>query len=189
MGQIARTRPELAKALGLKSKDPQRQISRWEQQDGFPGRAGKAGRQDGHYPVDEIAAWIDANTGQAIPDTEDADVVAAKRRVALLEWERKELDALEKLGQLADVDELGQFLAIVTGNTKAIIGALPEKLLESLPASLSEDVRADIYSKAEEIVDSACLEIERYILGDDDPTDDNEEDSNGQSLAEADSGD
>lgn len=168
--EIVRTYGELAAALGLTCRDPERTLKAYVAR-GMPGKAGRPGKQSGEFDVGVCRLWIAANVETSKQDV-SAKVKDAQERIALLDLEIKESDRLEQVGRLADVDEVGRFNEQCANNARAILEAIPDEVLATLPDDISEQVRGSVYRKVEKLLDDAFEEIARQIEGDTDPTED-----------------
>jgi len=168
--RAARTWGELSREVGISERVLQRLGTRPD----FPGRPGAPGKRDGHFPIEEIRAWL-ATVRSSIETTEDEDLLAAARRVKLLELEEKEAAAGVRLGKLADVDEVGQYCEQIVNNAKAILAALEDEVVALLPASIGVKTRTEIYRKVQQLRDGALAELQRLCEGDTDDTTEPEE--------------
>ena len=167
--KIAKTWSELARELGMSGKDPERILQRLGTRPDFPGKPGRPGKRDGHFPVEDIRAWL-ATIRTTVDQVDDEEITAVTRRVKLLELEEKEAAAALRLQKLADVDEIGQYCVQLVNNAKAILAALEDEVVGSLPASVPAKVRATIHRRVQKIRDAAILELQRLSEGDTDDT-------------------
>jgi hypothetical protein len=167
---VARTWAELARALGMKGKEPERVLQRMATRPGFPGRPSRPGKADGDLPVEAIRVWL-ATVGNSVEEVDDADLVALQRRIKLLELEEKEAERLVRMERLADVEEVAQFSAQVIANAKAVLGPIVEEVVASLPESVGVNVRETVRRRVGKLVRSALTELERLAEGDTDSKD------------------
>jgi hypothetical protein len=167
---IARTYAELAAGLGMSGRQPERILQRWAKREGFPGRPGDPGKANGHFPIAEIREWIALQGGSVSAGTDDEELADVARRVKLLELEEKEQAALERLGRLADVDEVAQFARTVVANAKAVLGSIEDELIAMLPAETPAEVRRQAYRRIQRRRDDLLTELARLIEGDTDDT-------------------
>jgi len=181
---VVATYGELAGALGLACADPERTLKSYVAR-GMPGKPGRPGPNGGgRFDVEECRLWIAANVkvGGEDPNA-SGDVRAARERLVLLDLEIKEEERLEQLRRLADVDEVGRFNEQCANNAAAILEAIPDEVLATLPENLAEEVRGAIHRKVEKLVDNAREEIARQIEGDNDPTEDLDDDAPGDAAS------
>lgn len=167
---VARTYAELAAGLGMSGRQPERILQRWAKREGFPGRPGDPGKANGHFPIDEIREWIALQGGGVSAGCDDEELVDVARRVKLLELEEKEQAALERLGRLADVDEVAQFARTVCANAKAVLGSIEDELIAMLPAETPAETRRQAYRRIQKRRDDLLSELARLIEGDTDDT-------------------
>jgi hypothetical protein len=167
--KIAKTWGELARELGMGGKDPERILQRLGTRADFPGKPGRPGKRDGHFPVETIRAWL-ATVRTSVETVEDDELAAVAKRVKLLELEEKEAAAALRLGKLADVDEVGQYCEQVVNNAKAILAALEDEVVAILPASVTAKVRTQIHARVQKLRDGALAELQRLCEGDTDET-------------------
>jgi hypothetical protein len=167
--KIAKTWSELARELGMGGKDPERILQRLGTRPDFPGKPGRPGRRDGHFPVEDIRAWL-ATIRTTVDQVDDEEITAVTKRVKLLELEEKEAAAALRLGKLADVDEVGQYCVQVVNNARAILASIEDEVVGALPATVPAKVRTTIYRRVQKIRDAAMLELQRLSEGDTDET-------------------
>jgi hypothetical protein len=174
-GQVARTYQQLAEALGMKGKDPIRQLSRWVLEPGFPGKPGTPGRGDSYFPVDQIKLWLAARNGETY-HTELNELRIERERLRLEREIREEMLAAERL---ADVDEVARHNSRCVANAKAVLEPLADAVIGVLPgkapaAKQWPRVLSQIHAIVQQLLDDAYAEIEGMIAGDVDETDDDE---------------
>lgn len=167
---VARTWGELARALGMRGKEPERVLQRMAQRPGFPGKASRPGKQDGELPVETIRTWL-ATVGSAVEDVDDEDLLKLQKRLKLLELEEKESERLVRMERLADVEEVSQFCEQVIANAKAVLGPIVEEVVASLPESVGVNVRETVRRRVSKLLRSALQELERLTEGDTDQRD------------------
>ena len=167
---VARTWAELARALGMRGKEPERVLQRMATRPGFPGRPSRPGKADGELPVEKIRAWI-ATIGGTVETVDDAEIAAINRRVKLLELEDKESERLVRMERLADVEEVAQFAGQVIANAKAVLGSIVDETVAALPEVVGVNVRETVRRKVGTLVRTALAELERLAEGDTDSRD------------------
>lgn len=163
--QIAKTWAELAKALGMPGRDPERTLKRLGTRDDFPGRPGRPGQRDGHFPVETIRAWLATVRGSVQPAGDD-ELAAAARRCKLLELESRERQRLQEMGELLDVEEVAAWCETVVANSRAVLEGLPDQVLGLLPAAIAAGTRVEIHQAAGRVVATALDELRQLIGGD-----------------------
>lgn len=124
---IARNLGEAAALLGVN----QRTIQKWATEPGFPGRAAKAGANNGHYPIEEIKRWRGAttkSTGQR-PD------IASELRLRKLavETARREVELEQRLGRLISLDDVESTLATALSTARSLIEEIPDVIASAIP--------------------------------------------------------
>jgi len=158
-GFVCRTYAELARALGMRGKDPVRIIQRWATEPGWPGRPASPGKQDGFLPVSEIQAWLATRQPATGGIEGDDEIRELKREIARLDLEAKKQEALVVAGKMADVDEVARICLQHIAAAKAILEPLPERVVQLLPVSMSADARRQVYNEVQTLLDSAYEEI------------------------------
>ena len=178
-GKICRTYSELARELAMESKAPERLIAYWLTIPGFPGRAGKPGRQEAYLPVDEIREWLEArdrgvfgSNGGRVNDDEFRRLDKQRRQLQV-EIESRKLQ--ESLGHLADVEEVARFNRRCVANAVAILEPLADDVLMVLPTELGPGSRREVHAAVTKLLDNARLAIAEIIEGDKDETEEPEE--------------
>lgn len=167
---VAKTWAELARALGMRGKEPERVLQRMATRPGFPGKPSRPGKADGELPVEAIRAWL-ATIGHGVEEVDDADLVAIQKRIKLLELEEKESERLVRMERLADVEEVAQFCGQVIANAKAVLGPIVEEAVAALPESVGVNVRETVRRRVGKLVRSALAELARLAEGDTDARD------------------
>jgi hypothetical protein len=104
--------------------------------------------------------------------TDDAELADVGRRVKLLDLEEREQAALERLGRLADVDEVAAFARQVVGNAKAVLGSIEDEIVAMLPAGTPAAVRRQVHARVRKRRDDALVELARLVEGDTDEAED-----------------
>lgn len=164
-GMVARTYGELAEALGMRQGDPERTLKAYHAR-GMPGRPGTRGRANGEFEVELCRLWIAANV-RTEAGTTDEDLRESRRRIAKLDLERKERELLEQLGRLADVDEVGTYVATCVANCRAVLDGVPDEVLAALSADTPETERLTIHEACVRVIDTACEELAKAAHDDD----------------------
>jgi hypothetical protein len=172
--RTATTYRELADALEMTCADPERTLKQYTAR-GMPGRPGRPGKKAARFDVEECRLWIAANVRNGTQDVTEG-IRDARGRLTLLDLEIKEGERRQQLEQLADVDEIADFIEICVNDAKAILEALPDEILEALPEELPEETRRNVHRRVERILTNALESISRTIEGDTDPTEDDDED-------------
>jgi len=167
---VARTWAELARALGMRGKEPERVLQRMATRPGFPGRPSRPGKADGHLPVEEIRVWL-ATVGHAVEDVDDAELTKIQKRIFWLDLEEKEAARLVRAERLADVEEVAQFCGQVIANAKSVLGSIVDETVAALPESVGVNVRETVRRKVGKLVRTALAELERLAEGDTDSRD------------------
>lgn len=164
-GKVARTYGELAEALGMRQGDPERTLKTYHAR-GMPGRPGTRGRANGEFEVELCRMWIAANV-RTEAGTTDEDLRESRRRIAQLDLERKERELLAELGRLADVAEVGTYVATCVANSRAVMEGLPDDVLATIPADTPEPARRSIHEACLRVIDTALEELARAARDDD----------------------
>ena len=162
--QIARTWSELAKALGMPGRDPERVLQRLGTRDDFPGKPGRPGQRDGHFPVEKIRTWLATVRGSVQPASDD-ELAAAGRRCKLLELESRERQRLQDLGELLAIEDVASWCETVVANARAVLEGLPDQVLGLLPAAIAGGTRVEIHQGAVRLVATALEELRQLIGG------------------------
>lgn len=146
---IATTREEAARALNVSV----RTLADWLKDPTFPGRPGSPGRQDGFFPLAEIAAWKQSRFGGDGRSQADAGELAAKRARKLdLQNDLLQVEVEKSLGSILDAEEMASFLERHIGVAKTILEQLADKVDTRLPAKLDAKTRAVIRAAVDETV-------------------------------------
>jgi hypothetical protein len=167
---VAKTWAELARALGMRGKEPERVLQRMATRPGFPGKPSRPGKADGELPVEAIRVWL-AAVGHQVDDVDDVELGKLTRRIKWLELEEKEAERLVRAERLADVEVVAQFCEQVIANSKAVLGSIEEEAVAALPESVGVNVRETVRRKVGRLVRTALAELERLAEGDTDVTD------------------
>lgn len=167
-GEIAHTYGELAERLGMTCADPERTLKQYRGR-GMPGRPSAPGKHDGMFDVELCRLWIATH----VRSGGGAESGELRERILQLELEIKEREKLESLERLADVEDVGAFVATCIANSRAILEALPDRVLAELDG-MPDARKKTIHQLTTKLVDTAFEELGRLGEGDDDPTEDEE---------------
>jgi len=166
---IARTRPDAANYFGVNL----RTLANWLKEPGFPGKAGSPGPDpDGYFPLDEIAAWLEAREGET--PAGDTGSYRSRREYARSE---RELIALERdRKRLIEAEPMERFFERTINNATAVLDQMPDRIEARLPTTLTAAVRRKIRKAAEQTVRETREALAELLEGDTDPTDDETDD-------------
>lgn len=164
-GKVARTYGELGEMLGMRQGDPERTLKTYHAR-GMPGRPATRGRANGEFEVELCRLWIALHV-RTEAGTTDEDLRESRRRIAKLDLQRKENELLLEMGRLADVDEVGAYVATCVANSRAVLDGLPDELLAALPANTPEPARLSIHEACVRVIDTAFDELKRASHDDD----------------------
>lgn len=171
--KIAKTYAELARELGMTSRDPNRTIGKWAVMPGWPGRAGVPGKQAAYLPVEKIREWL-AERGSDADTSGDSELAALRREQARLQLEVSNRELHASLGRLADVDEVAQFNRQCVSDAMSMLEPLADEVVDLLPSSVRAATRRSVHKAVTEMLDNARESIARIIEGD---TDEEESDA------------
>lgn len=163
---ICETYADLAKALNMTCRDPNRSIAGWVTQPGFPGTPGTPGKRNARLPVEQIRDWLASREGGGEYAKQDDELrqLDRERRRLQIEFENRKLQ--EQLDRLADVDEVAQFNRQCAADAQAMLRPLPDEVLALLPPRTTSRVRAQIHKKVTALLDDAFEAIARIARGD-----------------------
>lgn len=149
--QVATTRGEAAKLLGVTT----RTFAEWITLEGFPGKSGGPGRQDGVFPIDAIQAWRQARFGgDGRSSSDDEKLREARYRKLAIQTDREQVEFEKDLGYILDAQEMADFLARHASMTKAMLEQMADKVETRLPENLPAAIRAKIRAAINETLDS-----------------------------------
>jgi hypothetical protein len=134
--RIARTRQEAANAIGVNI----RTFATWLSDPTFPGKAGGPGRQDGFFPIEEIAEWWMGKQGLPTSPV-PAGPESQRERGIRIRNEQEELELKRMKGELADVVDVERLMRRQIAIAKTVLRPLPEQLLLELPAEPPTDAQ------------------------------------------------
>lgn len=153
---IATTRNEAARALGVSL----RTLAEWLTDPTFPGKPGSPGRQDGYFPLAEIASWRQARFGGDGRGQADGGKLAELRERRLqLEIDERQVTVEKMLGSILDAQDMSSFLERHINVAKTALDQLADKIETRLPSSLDQKIRAKVRKTVEEVVTEACNAI------------------------------
>lgn len=165
---VATTKSEAAQALGVSL----RTLGDWLNDPSFPGKAGAPGRQDGYFPLAEIAAWRISKFGADGRSRGDAgDLSELRARKLQLEIDQLQVEYEKACGSILDADETADFLERHVSVVKTVLEQLADKIETRLPADVPAKVKAKIRKVVDDTVTEACnaiAETTREGLDDDD---------------------
>lgn len=153
---IATTRDEAAHALGVSV----RTLADWLTDPTFPGKPGSPGRQDGYFPLDQIAAWRQAKLGGDGRSRSDAgEMNELRARKLKLEIDQLQVEYEKACGTILDAEEMAAFLERHVAVVKTVLEQLADKVETRLPASVPAAVRKKIRKAVEDTVTETCNAI------------------------------
>jgi hypothetical protein len=163
---ICETYADLAVALGMTSRDPNRVIAGWATQPGFPGTPGTPGKRNARLPVEQIRQWLATreSTAELGPKDDELRELDRERRRLQIELESQHLR--EQLNRLADVDEVARFNRQVAADAQAILRPLADEVVALLPSKTAARIRAAIHKQTNDLLDDAFETIARIVQGD-----------------------
>jgi hypothetical protein len=165
---VCETYADLAKALGMTGRDPNRTIASWATQPGFPGTSGTPGKRNARLPVEQIREWLAGREGGGEFAKQDDELrqLDRERRRLQIEFENRKLR--EQLDRLADVDEVAQFNRQCASDAQAMLRPLADEVVALLPSRTAARIRAQIHKKVTALLDDAFEAIARITRGDTD---------------------
>jgi phage terminase Nu1 subunit (DNA packaging protein) len=139
--------------------DP-RTLSRWTKQPKFPGKAGHAGRRDGHFPCRAIIAWAEGNA--AMTDDGSGAVTGGPRsRLMVARAELAELMVRQKQGELISRSEA---LAALHRQASLIITMLegfPDEAAGMAEGEAAKKIRERLAQRIERLRESLADQLEQ----------------------------
>lgn len=167
--RVARTRHEVAHHFGVS----QRTVADWLTDPSFPGRAGSPGRQDGYFPLEEIAKWWATRSDKGLEKAgEGAPGANARERLNEIKAEREAIKLAQDRQQVIDAEETERFLVRTIHAAKSVLEQLADRLDSRLPGEVSLELRAAIREVTQQTVEQACQQIAELVEGDQDPAED-----------------
>ncbi len=131
-GAVAVTRAECAQHFGVS----QRAVGYWLNEPDFPGRSGSPGRRDGHFPLDEIATWLDrraASCGGRC--TASPELQAELLQVKVMRARRQLAEDAQRLAPITDVQAV---IASIVARSCEILDSLPARCRAGLAELLDQ---------------------------------------------------
>lgn len=153
---IATTKAEAAQALNVSL----RTFGDWLKDPTFPGKPGSPGRQDGYFPLGEIASWRQARFGgDGRGQAEGGKLAELRERRLQLEIDERQVTVEKMLGSILDAQDMSSFLERHINVAKTALDQLADKIETRLPSSLDQKIRAKVRKTVEEVVTEACNAI------------------------------
>ena len=164
--KIATTRGETAAHFGVSV----RTIADWQRDEGFPGRPGSPGRQDGYYPLGKIETWLrdrEALLGSLDSNAPSAAGGAGSRNAFWhVKAQRAQLELERELGTILDVEETAAFLERLVATARAMLESLPDKVVALLPPDVPDSVRSAVHQSVNQQLDAAYEILEELTRAD-----------------------
>lgn len=163
---VVKTQGQAAKVLGV----DRRTLIDWMLKPGFP-------NSDAGFDTKAIRKWADAmGLGQAAPKRQvDPRAAEARVRREIAQAAREELALQNDLKRLLDMDDVARLLERVVATAQAVLEQLPERMVQTLPATVDEDSKHRVRNAAENVLKDAYAIIEQMLDGDADEEDEEEE--------------
>ena len=155
-GLILRTRAECAQFFGVHV----RTVASWLLEPDFPGRAGDKGEQNGYFPASRISQWMQARarSSAAVPNP-------TRQKLEEVKLAQAEHKLLVERGQLVPLEVVAAEVQRAHSIAINRLLALPDKLVELLPADTDERLRHSYYEAARDEVRAVLHVIGRAIRG------------------------
>lgn len=165
--RVARTRKECAEHFHVHL----RTVADWLEEPGFPGRAGTRGRRDGHFPLDEIAAWIETrdalrNGGPRL------DTPGLRDEMLSIKIQRERHRLAEEEGRLARIEDMVELVERLTNTAKRLLESLPDEAAKDLPEDLPAHTKTAVIKRLRRRIFDIERVVSEAIAGDTDDTED-----------------
>jgi hypothetical protein len=158
-GPIAYTVNEAVQMLAAKGlKVDKRTFQDWIGKPDFPGRAGRPGRRDAHFPIPEIIAWHGGLTNRKGESPEET----RRGRLLDLQIAQKEIELAKAQGEVIDRHVASTIVDQLVTNLLALMTPLADELTADLPAEFQGEARAKVERRVDHFRVSAADVIAKY---------------------------
>lgn len=140
-----------------------RTVHFWLKEDGFPGKAGSPGRQDGHFPLEEIQAWLGTRGGE-----HNEEIAHLRLRRMTARTEREELKLAKTQASLAPRDEILAAIRNMNNQTAPLLDRLVDSLMKDAPPKLPAAARKKLRQLFASRISEAKQMLAETIAGDKD---------------------
>lgn len=163
ISSVAVTRAECGRHFGVSV----RAVAEWLLEDDFPGRAGRPGRQNGYFPLDEIEAWLRDRDATRDGGPESAVLPSQLRSKLLAVKIRREerRDSIEA-GDLAPLSITIELVGRTIHIAKRLLETIPDEAAKMLPSTMPSDTKIAIIQQWRRRVYEVEDAIAEAILGD-----------------------
>ncbi len=123
----------------------------------------REGRKDGHFPVDDIQAWLDARDNK-LPQANPDGTPSTRDELQQIQLQTAQLKLSKQLGQVADVELMVR--EIIRGHTLAIqlLRPIADMVLQVLPPDTPPEVINDLRQRINTVLDNAMDQMGHKLV-------------------------
>jgi len=130
-----------------------RTVSTWIVRDGFPGRSGTPGRQDGYFPLEEIDVWRKRELVSTAQASEINDDLKRERL-----W-KLQLENAETESRLIDRDAVEQWVARKCALARQKLMQIEPTILSAIPLETDHRVKMTLAADIRRMIDQTLSEL------------------------------
>jgi len=139
----------------------ERTIATWIKQ-GMPGKSGRPGTREGHFPLHDIDDWREGRKPDAVR-TGDETKTQAQARLAAAKAALAELDLAKRHGELVDAQEVNRRWLRFQTEANAQLKQLPTLVAKQLPEGLDRKLRKKARAVVQRLIDQVATTLSLFL--------------------------
>ena len=146
---VGKTRSECAQFFDVDVST----VARWLVDPSFPGKAGDAGEQNGDFPFEKIAAWLDLKKKSRVnknQHTGNDPTPSSREEYHRIQTERARFKFELERGQLLSAHEVKTEQLRINALAKQTLNPLPDMLVAILPADMPDEIKGEFRARAKQ---------------------------------------